>query len=241
MLVTLGVLVDARDLGERIATGLRIGAELLPGSGDAALAVGLFGLGLVSEGPVADLGRRTTAAMAGFLRYGEDAAVAMVRHPGIAEKVVERAGEPAVRAMLAVNPQNGRRLAMLMEGELGKAAKSKELLEVVAHYGDRGAAFVWNHKGALATGAALTAFVANPEVFISGAKDITKIAGESTVGVAKVAGEHVVAPVVGGVFTAVNWLIGVIAVVIVGAVALMWKHGVPSPDAVRAAKDAIRK
>jgi hypothetical protein len=62
----LGVLLDAIDLDERIATGLRIGEELMPSFGDATFAVGLFGLGLVGEGAIADLGHRTTATMAGF-------------------------------------------------------------------------------------------------------------------------------------------------------------------------------
>ena len=180
-------------------------------------------------------------AMAQFLRFGEEGASVLCKHPGIAEKVVERAGMPAVKAMAAVGPQNGRRVAMLMEGQIGKSSRSAELLEVIAKYGDRGAAFVWNNKGAMATGAAMTAFVANPEVFISGAKDITKIAGAGAVGIAKVAGEHVVAPVIGGVFTALNVALGVVAVVIVGAVALMWKHGVPSAEAVKAAGAVIRK
>jgi Domain of unknown function (DUF4062) len=72
---SLGALLDVRDLGERIATGLRIGAELLPSSGDVALAVGLFGRGLLSEGSVADLGRRTTATISGFLHGAESAQV----------------------------------------------------------------------------------------------------------------------------------------------------------------------
>jgi hypothetical protein len=71
----LGVLLDPLDLGERIATGLRIGEELMPSFGDATFAVGLFGLGLVGEGSIADLGRRTTATMAGFPRGPESVQV----------------------------------------------------------------------------------------------------------------------------------------------------------------------
>ncbi|MFI5258880.1 MAG: DUF4062 domain-containing protein [Candidatus Limnocylindrales bacterium] len=72
---TLGVLLDAHDLGERIGTGLRIGAELLPSTGEVALAVGLFGGGLISEGSVAELGRRTTATITGFRRGAASAQV----------------------------------------------------------------------------------------------------------------------------------------------------------------------
>lgn len=177
-------------------------------------------------------------AMAQFVRFGEDGASVLVKHPGVAERVVEQGGLPAVKAMAAIGPQNGRRVAMLMEGELGKAARSKELLEVIAQYGDRAAAFVWSNKGALATGTALTAFLANPGPFIDGTKDIAKVAGESAVGVTKSVGEHVVAPVIGGVFTVINVVLGMIGVLIAAATALMWKHGLPRPELIKA---VIRK
>ena len=143
-------------------------------------------------------------AMAQFIRLGEEGASVLVKHPGIAEKVLEKSGLPAVRAMAAVGPRNGRRLAMLLEENVGKSARWADVLEIVARYGDRGAAFVWNNKGALAAGTALTAFVANPEPFINGTKDIAKVAGDATVGVSKAAGEHVVAPVIGGLFTSLK-------------------------------------
>ena len=180
-------------------------------------------------------------AMAAFLKYGEDAAVALVKHPGIAEKVVERGGGSAVKAMLAVNPQGGRRIAMMLEGQLaGSAAHHPALLEVIAKHGQVACDFVWANKAVLAGSAAMVAFVANPAPFLEGTASLAKVAGDTTVGVAKVAGENVVAPVVGGVFTAVHWLIGGVIAVAVGAVALMWKHGMPSPDRIRATGDALR-
>lgn len=117
-----------------------------------------------------------------FVQHGDDAAAALVKHKGIAEPVIERFGKPAVKALQAVDVQNGRRLAMLLEnGEVAKIGRSEELLEVVAKYGDRAMKFVWENKGALATTAALTAFLGNPEAFINGARDITQIAGETVV------------------------------------------------------------
>jgi hypothetical protein len=117
-----------------------------------------------------------------FLQHGDEAAVALVKHKGVAEPVIERFGVPAVRALQGANVQSGRRLAMMLEnGELSKIGRSQELLEVVAKYGDRAMTFVWEHKGALATTAGLTAFLANPEAFINGARDITQIVGENAV------------------------------------------------------------
>lgn len=120
-------------------------------------------------------------AMRMVLEHGDDAAAALVRHPGVAERVIEQAGNPAVKALQATTARNGRRIAMLMEGELGKVPQRAELLEVIARYGDRAANFVWEHKGALAVGATLTAFVADPEPFLNGARDLAVIAGEHAV------------------------------------------------------------
>jgi hypothetical protein len=118
-------------------------------------------------------------AMQLYLKHGEEAASALVKHTGIAEPVIEQFGQPAVKVLQAANVRSGRRLAMMLEGgELAKIGRSRELLEVIASYGDRAMTFVWEHKGALATTAGLTAFLANPEAFITGARDIAQIVGE---------------------------------------------------------------
>ena len=117
-----------------------------------------------------------------FVKHGDEAAAMLVKHKAIAEPVIEKLGKPAVKALQAANIQSGRRLAMMLEGgELAKIGRSHELLEVVAKYGDRAMSFVWEHKAALATTVGLTAFLANPEAFINGARDITQIVGENVV------------------------------------------------------------
>src|SRR5579859_6833798 len=61
-----------------------------------------------------------------LVQHGEEAAAALVRHPGgIAEPVIEQFGGPAVKALQAVGPQGGRRLAMMLsEGELTKIGRT---------------------------------------------------------------------------------------------------------------------
>jgi hypothetical protein len=116
------------------------------------------------------------------LQHGDEAANVLVKHKAVAEPLIEHLGQPAVKALQAANTQSGRRLAMLFEsGELAKIGRHEELLEVVAKYGDRAMTFVWEHKGALATTAGLAAFLANPEAFINGARDITQIVGENAI------------------------------------------------------------
>jgi hypothetical protein len=111
-------------------------------------------------------------------QHGDEAAAVLVKTKGIAEPVVEEFGTPAVRAFQSLGtPQNARRLAMMAAegGELARIGRTPELLGVLEKYGDPAMEFVWRHKGALATTAALAAFLADPQAFITGAKDIADI------------------------------------------------------------------
>jgi hypothetical protein len=104
-----------------------------------------------------------------FAAYGDEAAEAMLNHKGLAEPLVSAFKKPAARALAAVDGQNARRLSMLAEsGELAKIGRTDALLDAIARYGNRGMDFVWKNKKALAVGAALTAFLADPQPFIDG-------------------------------------------------------------------------
>jgi hypothetical protein len=145
------------------------------------------------------------------IRYGDDAAKAMIKHGEIAEPLIESLGTPATGALKAISTQDGRRLAMLaQEGTLAKIGRTDELLAVIGKYGDRGMQFVWRHKGPLAVAAALAAFLADPQPFIDGSVDIAKLAAE---GVAR--------PLASGAVERTNWtllfgLFGAVVMVLVG-------------------------
>lgn len=116
-------------------------------------------------------------AMQLVLSHGEEAAAVLVKSRGVALPAVESLGKPAIRAFQAIgSPQNARRLAMMAAegGELAKIGRTPEVLAVIEKYGDKAMQFIWNHKGALATTAVLTAFLAEPEPFINGARDVTQ-------------------------------------------------------------------
>ena len=103
-------------------------------------------------------------------RHGDNAALALVRHPGLARSVIEVTGTPGARALAGLSTQNARRLAMLTEdGVLLRMGHQEELLSTIERHGDRALDFVWRHKGALAVGTLLTAFPKDPELFLSGA------------------------------------------------------------------------
>ena len=111
------------------------------------------------------------------LRHGDDAAAALVKSRGVALPAIESLGKPAVRAFKAIgSPRNARRLAMMASdgGELARIGRTPEILAVIAKYGDKAMEFIWKHKGALAVTATLAAFLAEPEPFINGAKEITQ-------------------------------------------------------------------
>lgn len=113
--------------------------------------------------------------MAVFIRYGDEAAEAMMKHKGVAAHFIEKTGQSGARALKAVDPANGRRLVNLVDdGVIVPGRESEQLLDVVIRYGDRAAEFIWRNKGGLAVGAGLTALLANPEPFISGAMELPK-------------------------------------------------------------------
>ena len=114
-----------------------------------------------------------------FARYGDEAAEAMIRHKGLAAPLIEKFREPAFRALNALDGQNARRLAMLAdEGTLAKIGQADKLMGVIEKYGNRAADFIWRNKGTLAVGAALTAFLKDPQPFIDGTRDLATVAGQ---------------------------------------------------------------
>ena len=94
------------------------------------------------------------------------------------------------RAMPRLTPRNARRLAILVEdGTLTRSGRWTELLAVVERHGDRALSFIWRNKGALSVAAVLGTFLADPEVFLGGGRElIGGAAQEATQPIALVAG-----------------------------------------------------
>ncbi|MDI6798197.1 MAG: hypothetical protein QMD09_14715, partial [Desulfatibacillaceae bacterium] len=71
-----------------------------------------------------------------FLRYGDNAADAMIKHPGIAENLITRYGDNAARALNAISKQNAQRFGMLAdEGVFTASSRSPELIAVIGRHG----------------------------------------------------------------------------------------------------------
>ena len=108
-----------------------------------------------------------------FLKHGDNAADALLKHPGIADDLIERFGGKALAPLQRLEKTGAQQMAMAAkEGLFEKTPRSAELLDVVAKYGDKAMEFIWKNKGALTVAASLAAFLHDPEPFIQGGKDL---------------------------------------------------------------------
>ena len=131
---------------------------------------------MARRGPDAAFVLENPRRMTLFVRYGDDAAEAMLKHKGIAAPLIERYRAPAATMLRNLDPRNGRRLNMLMdEGFLTRTGKADELLAICGQYGDRAADFIWRNKGALLVGTALAAFLQDPDPFLDGTRDLASL------------------------------------------------------------------
>jgi hypothetical protein len=130
-----------------------------------------------------------------FMKHGDSAADALLKHPGIADTLIGKYRDDAVGALNSVSRQSAQRLSMIADdGVLTATSRSSELLPIIQRYGDAAMNFIWKNKGALTVASALTLFLANPEAYISGAKSL------------------VVDPIVGPIARSVNWTLLIIIV-----------------------------
>jgi hypothetical protein len=172
--------------GEEVLVAVdKVGPAAIPvleqAGGHAPLAAKL--LAKYSEQGVALICRPRSLAL--VARFGDEAAQAMLKHPGIAEPLLEAYGRPAIKALQSLSGRQGRSLTRLWEqGGLRAIGRTDELLTVIGRYGDQALEFVWRHKGTLTVAAVLAAFLADPEPFITGAKDLGKVALEQVAGAA---------------------------------------------------------
>lgn len=108
-----------------------------------------------------------------FIKHGDSAADAMLKHRGIAENLIGRHGEASVGALNALSRGGAQRLAMASDGGVFSASgRSGELFGVIGRHGDAAMDFVWRNKGALTVASLLGVFLHDPAVYINGAKDL---------------------------------------------------------------------
>ena len=151
-----------------------------------------------------------------FLKHGDAAADALIKHPGLADDLIEQFGGGAAAALNNVSKQSAQRLGIVAEGGLLAAnPRSSELLSVVSRYGDAAMDFIWKNKGALAVTAALGTFLADPQSYISGVKQLIV--------------DPVIAPIVGNT----NWTLIIASVLAVVFLPFIARSFVRARAAVR--------
>lgn len=108
-----------------------------------------------------------------FVKYGDSAAEALLKHPNISDTLIGQYGDDAVNALNKLSRQSAQRLGIVADnGLLTATNRSSELLPVVSRYGDGAMDFIWKNKGSLAVASVLATFLANPQIYISGAKEL---------------------------------------------------------------------
>lgn len=168
-------------------------------------------------------------------QYGDDAAEVLIKHKALAEPVLEQFGGPAVKALGAVGPQGGRRLAMMAEGgELAKLGRTAELMDVIASRGDVAMDFIWRHKGPLAVGTSLTAFLANPGAFIDGTNQLVGTVADATV-------KPVVQETARTLSSMISTLLVLLIGIPVGAIYFAIKHPKTFGDLAKMLVESVRK
>jgi hypothetical protein len=156
-------------------------------------------------------------------RYGEHGATWVVARPKGMQLLLQHGEEAAIKALQSTGTQGGRRLAMMAAegGELARIGRSPEVLDVIGRYGEPAMKFVWENKVALATTVGLVAFLANPEPFINGARDIASVVGSSAVKPLM----QVPAAAVEGVARSTNWTLIFLAAGATGLFLWLLTHG----------------
>lgn len=157
---------------------------------------------------------------------------ALMKNPKAVAEVVRAGGEPAVRALGKVGVQDARLMSQIAEDASTKALmQNPKVLDVIAKYGDNAVNYIWRNKGKLAVAAGLTAFLANPQPFIEGARDLSIAAVNPLSEGAREAARSV------------NWtLIVLVTVLIVAGIAawqlLLLQRGRPAPMTLAQAEAA---
>ena len=111
-------------------------------------------------------GEAATSLMA---RLGDDAVAFMIRHPGAGRDLLEQFGAQALRAPLST--PSVVTLNRLAE-PIRQSGRATEILGVVERFGDRACAFLWRNKGTIFATAVLVSFLADPQPYIDGVKEL---------------------------------------------------------------------
>jgi len=114
-------------------------------------------------------------------RYGDEAVGFMLRHPGAGRELLGRVGAQALRTPLST--ESVVTLNRLAE-PIRNSGRATEILGVVERFGDRTCSFLWRNKGTVFATAVLVSFLADPQPYLDGVRQlvvqpVADLAGEA--------------------------------------------------------------
>ena len=127
---------------------------------------------------------RNPRAVSLIEKYGDDAAGAIIRHGDTAVDLIETYGDDAVRLLLRLDAREASRLYALLRGpsKLPLDGRGLKLFwECLRRHGKRALDFMWRHRKELAVAGVLAAFLAGPEPYLEGTRDLGEVVPEDAV------------------------------------------------------------
>ncbi len=119
------------------------------------------------------INNKTSRAL--FLQYGDNAANAIIRHPGLAEQIIVKYGSKGASLVKGLGDQGAYRLTKLFVRNKALVKNGEKYIDVVQRYGSKALNFIWDHKGALAVASIGATFLNNPEPYINGTVKLASI------------------------------------------------------------------
>ncbi len=116
-----------------------------------------------------------TPAGRNLLNSGSDIAIrAAIRQGPNALPLISSYGDDAAKALVKIQPQSAQTLSRLQANGCASKAEFRELLDVVARHGDQSVRYIEQHWKFFLGAGAVAMFVANPDRYLDGAKEITE-------------------------------------------------------------------
>lgn len=101
--------------------------------------------------------------------HGDEAIAFMIRHPGVGRDLVAHFGANALRARVSTGSVVT--LSRLADPIL-RSGRAGRIFDVIERFGDRACRFLWRHKGTIFVTSVLVAFLADPEPYLDGIREL---------------------------------------------------------------------
>ncbi len=102
-------------------------------------------------------------------RHGDGAVELMVRHPGVGRDLLRHFGADALRAQVSTE---GVVILNRLAEPIKAGRRAGEIFRVIERFGDRACQFLWRNKGTVFAAALLAAFLADPQPYIDGLREL---------------------------------------------------------------------